>query len=231
MRSTLGERLRQIRIELYGDCGGPKIAHQLGITFRSWYNYELGVTIPGDLHLRFIESISVNPLWLFHRQGERFMSDRPALLSKVTPQQLDETPSPAPVADQKPIDSDKFVDKFIQQVRGSIENGDLHVTWKLKKRDGRKDSDSLLKHPKNSISLSHYRHLGRDQSCGTESVLSNIDRVTHLAVDHLSTHGACGTSVWQVIGQSFSNISIRPARPTNRCSRLPAEWYLILHLA
>ncbi len=132
----LGNRLRQIRVELYGDHGGPRVAEQLGIPPRSWYNYEIGVTVPAEILLRFIELTSVEPLWLLHGQGERFRSGRTSPSPEATPLPLDSTTKSASVQDQGPVGSDKSVDNFIRHVWGFIENGELNVTWKLKKRDG-----------------------------------------------------------------------------------------------
>jgi hypothetical protein len=127
MRSNLGKRLQQIRVKLYGEHGGPKVAEQLGIPARSWYNYEVGVTVPGDLLLRFIELTSVDPLWLLHGKGERFKS-------KSTHLPLDCTSTLASVPAQESIGKDSSVDSFIRHVWGVIENGELNVTWKVKKR-------------------------------------------------------------------------------------------------
>jgi hypothetical protein len=55
LKSQLAERLRALRIELFGDRGGPELARQLEIPNRTWYNYEIGVTVPAEVLLRFIE--------------------------------------------------------------------------------------------------------------------------------------------------------------------------------
>ena len=39
---TLAERLSSLRLELFGDRGGPEMARRLGIPVRTWYNYEGG---------------------------------------------------------------------------------------------------------------------------------------------------------------------------------------------
>jgi hypothetical protein len=60
----LVERLRLVRIEKYGLSGTAEIARELGIPEQTWCNYERGVTVPGELLLRFIVLTSVDPEWL-----------------------------------------------------------------------------------------------------------------------------------------------------------------------
>ena len=47
-------RLRRIRVELYGEDGGPMLAESLHLPFRTWHHYESGVTVPAQVLLRFI---------------------------------------------------------------------------------------------------------------------------------------------------------------------------------
>jgi hypothetical protein len=42
------------------------------VSARSWYNYEKGVTVPGEILLRLIETLKVEPLWLLKGEGPRF---------------------------------------------------------------------------------------------------------------------------------------------------------------
>lgn len=78
---TLAERLANLRMELFGDRGGPEMARRLGIPVRTWYNYEGGVTVPAEVVLKIIELTSVEPTWLLHGKGPKFRSqprgDRP----------------------------------------------------------------------------------------------------------------------------------------------------------
>ncbi len=78
IKCRLAERLREIRIELYGDRGGSEMARQLGIPVRTWYNYETGVTVPAEVLLRFLELTGVEPCWLLHGQGEKYRTAAPA---------------------------------------------------------------------------------------------------------------------------------------------------------
>lgn len=71
-KCLLSERLREIRVELYGERGGSEMARRLGLPVRTWYNYESGVTVPAEILLRFVELTSVEPSWLLHGRGPRF---------------------------------------------------------------------------------------------------------------------------------------------------------------
>lgn len=66
VKRTLSERIIELRTDLYGEHGKPEMARRLGIPVRSWYNYEEGVTIPGELLLKLIELTCVEPMWLLH---------------------------------------------------------------------------------------------------------------------------------------------------------------------
>src|SRR5262245_45888884 len=69
---ALATRLREVRIELFGERGGSEMARRLGIPVRTWYNYESGVTVPAEALLRFLELTGVEPSWLLHGRGERY---------------------------------------------------------------------------------------------------------------------------------------------------------------
>src|SRR3954451_13726641 len=83
---ALAERLSTLRLELYGERGGPEMARGLGIPVRTWYNYEGGVTVPAEVVLKIIELTSVEPLWLLHGRGPKYRQaprgERPELPSK-----------------------------------------------------------------------------------------------------------------------------------------------------
>ena len=74
IRNNLAVRLREIRLELYGEHGGPILAQQLGLPYRTWHSYEGGAAIPGPLILRFLEVTRANPHWLITGEGERYTS-------------------------------------------------------------------------------------------------------------------------------------------------------------
>ncbi len=69
---ALAERLGVLRLELFGDRGGPEMARRLGIPVRTWYNYEGGVTVPAEVVLKIIELTSVEPSWLLSGKGPKF---------------------------------------------------------------------------------------------------------------------------------------------------------------
>jgi len=69
----LAERIRAIRVELYGEHGGPLLAEAMGIPFRTLHNYETGCTIPAQAILRLIELTGAHPHWLLTGSGERFL--------------------------------------------------------------------------------------------------------------------------------------------------------------
>jgi hypothetical protein len=83
---ALAERLSSLRLELFGDRGGPEMARRLGIPVRTWYNYEGGVTVPAEVVLKIIELTSVEPTWLLSGKGPKFRQqirgDRAELASK-----------------------------------------------------------------------------------------------------------------------------------------------------
>ncbi len=69
---ALAERLSSLRLELFGDRGGPEMARRLEIPVRTWYNYEGGVTVPAEVVLRIIELTAVEPVWLLHGKGPKY---------------------------------------------------------------------------------------------------------------------------------------------------------------
>ncbi len=75
-KSAIADRLRLIRSELFGEHGGPELAGRLGLPVRTWFNYESGVTIPGEVLLRFLEITEIEPLWLRGGEGPKFRTAR-----------------------------------------------------------------------------------------------------------------------------------------------------------
>jgi hypothetical protein len=67
---ALAGRLREVRLAMYGQHGGPLLSKVLGLPFRTWARYESGVTIPGLVLLRFIDATGVKPYWLLTGEGE-----------------------------------------------------------------------------------------------------------------------------------------------------------------
>ncbi|QEH32758.1 LexA repressor [Aquisphaera giovannonii] len=71
-KHALAERLASLRLELFGERGGPEMARRLGIPVRTWYNYEGGVTVPAEVVLRIIDLTSAEPQWLLTGKGPKF---------------------------------------------------------------------------------------------------------------------------------------------------------------
>ena len=71
-KSAIGARLRSIREDLYGNDGELAVADQLGLPLGTWLNYERGVTIPGEVILRYLMLTKAEPLWLLEGQGVKY---------------------------------------------------------------------------------------------------------------------------------------------------------------
>jgi hypothetical protein len=69
---VLARRLRAVRLDQYGEHGGPLLAEALGIPTRTWVRYESGTPIPGLVLLRFIAVVGVEPQWLLTGEGRRY---------------------------------------------------------------------------------------------------------------------------------------------------------------
>jgi hypothetical protein len=80
-KAAIAGRLRLIRLEIFGKHGGPGLADQLQLPFRTWLNYETGVTIPGEVLLEFLEITGTEPLWLLRGEGRRFRAPTPDALA------------------------------------------------------------------------------------------------------------------------------------------------------
>ncbi len=70
------ERVREIRVERFGEGGAPLLAETLGLPERTWQNYESGVLIPALVILWFIELTGASPRWLRTGAGDRYGEPR-----------------------------------------------------------------------------------------------------------------------------------------------------------
>lgn len=69
----MGDRLRAIRIELFGDDGCDILGDKLGVAPKHWQNYEeIGEALPAQTLLLFIELTGVDPLWLMRGEGRKY---------------------------------------------------------------------------------------------------------------------------------------------------------------
>jgi hypothetical protein len=71
---TLPERLREIRLDRFGEHGIRTLSEAMEISAQTWENFEVGVQIPGWAILRFIEISGVDPHWLLTGEGERYIA-------------------------------------------------------------------------------------------------------------------------------------------------------------
>ena len=74
--SNLAARVRAVRMDLFGEHGGPVLARLLRIPSRRLARIEAGAPIPALIILRLIEVTEANPHWLLSGEGERYR--RPA---------------------------------------------------------------------------------------------------------------------------------------------------------
>lgn len=72
LKSNLADRIRAVRVALYGQHGGPLLARALGVPFRVLHSYEAGSTVPAEWILHFIKLTDVDPHWLLTGDGDQF---------------------------------------------------------------------------------------------------------------------------------------------------------------
>ena len=68
----LSDRIRAIRIDLFGEFGRPALAELLRIPDRRLERFETGSPIPAEVILVLMEVTGVNPHWLESGEGERY---------------------------------------------------------------------------------------------------------------------------------------------------------------
>ncbi len=69
----LAFRVREIRQERFGEHGGPLMAEQMGVPFRTWVDFEAGYPIPALTILRLVEVTRVNSDWLLTGRGDKYL--------------------------------------------------------------------------------------------------------------------------------------------------------------
>src|SRR5579864_2618324 len=72
---AISQRLREVRLELFGFNGSALLASKLNLPARTWYNYEAGVTVPGEVLLAFVVLTGVSPTWILRGEGPRYSAD------------------------------------------------------------------------------------------------------------------------------------------------------------
>ncbi len=76
-RMPFAQRVREIRLDLYGEHGAPLLAAAMHLPTRTWLNFEAGCTMPARVILHFIDLTSANPHWLLTGRGEKYQDDSP----------------------------------------------------------------------------------------------------------------------------------------------------------
>ena len=82
-KAAIAGRLRLIRSEIFGEYGGPELADRLGLPFQTWFNYERGVTIPGEVLLQFLIITNTEPLWVLCGEGPKCRAMTPDALANT----------------------------------------------------------------------------------------------------------------------------------------------------
>jgi hypothetical protein len=65
-------RIREIRIETFGENGVAIVSQAMNIPARTWEHFENGVMIPQWILLQFIELTGADPHWLWTGEGRRY---------------------------------------------------------------------------------------------------------------------------------------------------------------
>ena len=76
-RREFAQRVREIRVDLYGEQGAPLLAAAMHLPTQTWLNFEAGCTIPAQVILRFIDLTSANPHWLLTGRGGKYLDVSP----------------------------------------------------------------------------------------------------------------------------------------------------------
>src|SRR5688500_10196709 len=75
-RAKMARRLRQVRIERFGEDGMAIAADLMCVTAETWRGYEMGDAIPALVVLQFSEITGASPAWLLTGRGWRFAVER-----------------------------------------------------------------------------------------------------------------------------------------------------------
>jgi hypothetical protein len=77
-KTGFARRLREVRVEIYGESGAPALAEVMDVPCQTWKNYEAGVAMPALIALRFLEATALSPEWLLSGDGPRYRVRHPA---------------------------------------------------------------------------------------------------------------------------------------------------------
>lgn len=74
-RAMLARRIREVRVDQFGEDGEDVLAGLLGIPPRTWLNYEAGIVMPATVLLRFLRVTGASPESLLGGRGGRIGED------------------------------------------------------------------------------------------------------------------------------------------------------------
>jgi hypothetical protein len=75
-KMRLASRVREIRLDMFGEDGVASLSDALAIPARTWLNCENGVMMPAWTLLQFIDLTGAEPRWLLTGEGERYRTPR-----------------------------------------------------------------------------------------------------------------------------------------------------------
>lgn len=105
VKPVISDRMRAVRLHLFGEKGARELARRLSIPTRRWLSYENGALVPTQTVLAFLELTGCHPSWLLRGEGD-MLSSRPgsrAFPSGVLPESPELSPGDAPLATSCPI--------------------------------------------------------------------------------------------------------------------------------
>jgi hypothetical protein len=88
--AAIAERVKAVRIEVFGEDGVAALADALGLPAATWVQYEAGVTIPTGIVLGFMEITGACPHWLLTGEGRRHLGHRPSRPPNARPKRREE---------------------------------------------------------------------------------------------------------------------------------------------
>jgi hypothetical protein len=115
-KSLLAGRLHAVRVARFGERGGSELARRLGLPNRTWYNYEIGVTVPAEVLLRFLEVTGAEPRWLLDGEGPKYRERPPA-----TPAEAGSAPGAVPPG----------IEALLAAALRRLGKGSLRLTWEI----------------------------------------------------------------------------------------------------
>jgi hypothetical protein len=69
---SVADRIRQVRMEQFGEHGILALSEAMKIPARTWENVEGGVQVPYPILLQFLEVTGADPHWILTGEGDRY---------------------------------------------------------------------------------------------------------------------------------------------------------------